>query len=85
MRAEPGMELTCRGNNFNLPPGRQAQPRGVLSYYATITLPQAVTVGDWLDRIHTAVQADQDAGLLPHLYGLELQSRGSLGYGAARH
>ncbi|MBP7962590.1 MAG: hypothetical protein KA003_11475 [Caldilineaceae bacterium] len=76
MRAEPGMELACQGKNFNLPPGPHAQPRGVLSHYATVTLSQAVKVGDWLDRIHTAVQADQDAGLLPHLYGLELQSVG---------
>jgi len=78
MRAEAGMELTCRGKNFNLPPGQHARPRDVLSHYAATTLPQADTVGDWLDRIHAAAKADQDAGLLPPLYGLDLQVVGRL-------
>lgn len=73
MRAEPGMELVCRGKNFNLPPGQQAQPRSVLSHYATTTLPYADTVGDWLDRIHAAASADQGVGFLSQLYGLDLQ------------
>jgi hypothetical protein len=76
MRAEPGMELACRGKNFNLPPGPRAQPRGVLSHYAAATLPQADTMGDWLARIHAAAQADQDAGALPYLYGLDLEVAG---------
>jgi len=74
--AAPGMELSCRGKNFKLPPGESAQPRGVLSHYAATTLPHAHTVGDWLDRIHAAAQADQDAGLLPPLYGLDLHAVG---------
>jgi len=78
MRAEPGMELSCRGKNFNLPPGQHAQPRGVLSYYAAMTLPQADTVGDWLSQIHAAAKVDQDAGYLPPLYGLDLQVVGRL-------
>lgn len=73
MRSEPGMELACRGKNFDLPPDPQAEPRGVLSHYASTTLPHAVTVGDWLDRIHAAARADQEAGHLPPLYGLDLQ------------
>ena len=78
MRAEPGMELACRGKNFNLPSGQHAQPRGVLSYYAALTLPHAATVGDWLNRIHAAARADHDAGFLPPLYGLDLQVVGRL-------
>ena len=78
MRAEPGMELACRGKNFNLPPGQHAQPRGVLSYYAALTLPYADTMSDWLNRIHAAARVDQKAGFLPPLYGLDLQVAGRL-------
>ncbi len=78
MRAEPGMALSCRGKNFNLPPGPHAQPRGVLSHYAALTLPHADTVDDWLDRIHAAARVDQEAGFLPPLYGLDLQVAGRL-------
>ncbi len=78
MRAEPGMELSCRGKNFSLPLGQHAQPRGVLSHYAATTLPHANTVGDWLDRIHAAARVDQEAGFLPPLYGLDLQITGRL-------
>lgn len=80
MRAEPGTELACRGHNYNLPPGSQAQPRGVLSYYATTTLPQSTTVDDWLTRIHSLAQADVDAGSLPPFYRLDLRIEGNVDF-----
>jgi hypothetical protein len=73
MCAQPGAELACRGHNYNLPLGAQAQPRGVLSYYATATLPKASSLGDWLLRIESMARQDVDAGNLPPFYRPELE------------
>ena len=64
MKALPGEELTCRARN--LPPLHPAQPRGVISYYATAALAGAETMGDWLTGIEDLVQQDvQDNRLYP--------------------
>ncbi|MEZ4866965.1 MAG: hypothetical protein R3C14_36925 [Caldilineaceae bacterium] len=76
MQAQLGAELACRGHNYALPPGKDAQPRGVLSYYATATLPAAQSMGDWLARIHAKVQQDVTAGVLPLFYRPDLQLLG---------
>jgi hypothetical protein len=60
-------------HNYNLPAGAQAQPRGVLSYYATATLPKASSLGDWLLRIESMARQDVDAGNLPPFYRPELE------------
>jgi len=66
MKAAPGAELTCRAHN--LPEAHPAQPRGVISYYATLALAEATTVDDWLARIEAQVQEDVRAGRLPSFY-----------------
>ncbi|MEZ4727469.1 MAG: hypothetical protein R3E79_10075 [Caldilineaceae bacterium] len=76
MRAQPGAELTCQGHNYDLPPGTGTQSRGVLSYYATATLPTAQTMGDWLAQIEKQVQQDGAMGTLPAFYRPNLQLLG---------
>ena len=66
MKAAPGAELTCRAPN--LPEAHPAQPRGIISYYATLALAAATTVDDWLARIEALVQEDVHAGRLPPFY-----------------
>ena len=70
MKAQPGAELACRAHN--LPPDHPAQPRGVISYFATAALATAATVGDWLARIEALVQLDVEANLLPTFYRPDL-------------
>ena len=70
MEAQPGAELTCRAHN--LPPDHPAQPRGVISYFATAALAEAATLGDWLAGIEALVQLDVKANLLPAFYRPEL-------------
>ena len=74
MKAAPGAELTCRAHN--LPPEHPAQPRGIISYYATLALAAATTVDDWLARIEALVQEDVRAGRLPPFYRPCLQVLG---------
>jgi len=80
MRSQPGAELSCRGLNYNLPPGAGAQGRGVLSYYATAALPaahsMAHTMADWLTHIESQAQRDVEAGHLPVFYRPQLQLLG---------
>jgi len=66
MKAAPGAELTCRAHN--LPEAYPAQPRGIISYYATLALTAATTVDDWLACIEALVQEDVRAVRLPPLY-----------------
>lgn len=74
---QPGAELTCKGHNFDLPPGDASQRRGVLSYYATAALPAAArSVADWLARTEAHIRQDVDAGHLPPLYRPQLQLLG---------
>lgn len=75
MKAEPGAELSCRARN--LPADHPAQPSGVISYYATLALAKAATVGDWLARIDALVQKDAEAGRLPRFYQPELHIVGN--------
>ena len=74
LRSEPGAELTCRAHN--LPLSHPAQPRGIISYYATTSLRQAQSMGEWLARIEGLIQHDVDAGHLPPFYQPRLQLLG---------
>ncbi|MCL4832487.1 MAG: hypothetical protein KJZ86_08605 [Caldilineaceae bacterium] len=76
LRTQPGAELTCKGHNYNLPPGDAAQRRGVLAYYATAALPATHSLADWLARIEIHMQQDVDAGHLPVFYRPQLQLLG---------
>ena len=73
LRTQSGAELTCKGHNYNLPPGDAAQRRGVLSFYATAALAAARSLADWLARMETHMQQDVDAGHLPFFYQPQLQ------------
>ena len=66
MEAAPGEKLACRAHN--LPPDHPAQPRGVISYYATLALAAATIVDNWLARIEALVQEDVRTGRLPPFY-----------------
>ena len=79
MKAAPGAELTCRAHN--LPPEHPAGPRGVISYYATLALAEAATLGDWLARIEALVAQDVQARLLRPFYRPDLCVLGDV----ARH
>ena len=80
MKAQPGAELACRAHN--LPPDHPAQPRGVISYFATAALATAATVGDWLARIEALVQLDVEANLLPTFYRPDLCMLGDRNHAA---
>ena len=49
-----------------------ARPRGVTSYFATLALAEATTLGDWLARIEALIMQDVQAGRLPAFYRPEL-------------
>jgi hypothetical protein len=66
MKAQPGAELACRAHN--LPEAHPAQPRGTISYYATLVPAAATTVDDWLVRIEALVQEETRADRLPPFY-----------------
>lgn len=76
MKAQPGAELACRGHNFKLPAGEQAIPRGVVSYYAAVTLPYTTHMSDWLTNIEKLAQQDVADGKLPIFYQPSLQLLG---------
>ena len=80
MKAQPGAELACRAHK--LPPDHPAQPRGVVSYFATAALAEATTLGDWLARIEALVQLDVEAELLPIFYRPDLRLLGDSGWDA---
>jgi hypothetical protein len=80
MKAQPSAELACRAHN--LPPDHPAQPRRVISYFATAALATAVTLGDWLARIEALVQLDVEANLLPTFYRPDLCVLGDSGWDA---
>ena len=74
MKAQPGAELACRAHN--LPEAHPAQPRGIISYYATLALAAATTVENWLARIEAPVQEDVRADRLPPFYRRHLRVLG---------
>jgi hypothetical protein len=75
MKALPGAELACRAHN--LPPTHPAQPRGIVSYYATLALAKAVALDDWLARIEALVRQDVQDGRLPRFYQPDLHVLGN--------
>ena len=76
MRAPLGAELTCRARNYRFEQQGSPQERGVISYYATQSLPQATTVASWLERIEALAQADLQQERLPWFYQPSLQILG---------
>lgn len=73
MKAERGAELACRARNHVFEYGGRQVEHGVISYYASQSLPQATTVGSWLQLIDGNGAADFRAGRLPAFYRLSLR------------
>jgi hypothetical protein len=76
MRAEPGAELACRAQSYRFPHAGGLRERGVISYYATRSLPPATTLAAWLQRVQADVRADLQSGRLPRVYRPVLQVLG---------
>jgi hypothetical protein len=76
MKADPGADLACRARNYRFAHDTGQRERGVISYYAAHTLPQATTLGSWLRLIETRSGADHREGRLPWVYQPSLQVLG---------
>jgi hypothetical protein len=64
MAAETGRELLCRSHSFTRAYGGRTQEYGVLSFYASRTLPEATSVRRWLELIEARCVADAGSGRL---------------------
>jgi hypothetical protein len=73
MESPAGAELVCQARNYLFGWGRGLQERGVISYYAAQTLPEAATVADWANATALAVAADARSGRLPRTHRPLLQ------------
>ena len=76
MKAEPGAEFACRARNHQFEYGGRRVEHGVISYYASRTLPQATSVGAWLQQIDRMASDDLAAGRLPAFLQLSLRILG---------
>jgi hypothetical protein len=77
MKAEAGAELACRARNYSFAHQGRHDERGIISYYAAQSLPQATTLASWLQLIEARASADLGQGRLPWLYQPALQILGS--------
>lgn len=62
MTDTPRTRLTCRASNGRFQLAGKPVERGVVSYYAALTLPDAGSLADWAARINEAAQRDRAAG-----------------------
>lgn len=76
MHAPDGEELTCRAHEAEFDDGGAAVRRGVVSYYAAATLPEATTLQSWLDLIHETSREDVVKGRLNPFHQPTLQLTG---------
>ena len=72
--ARPGSGLFCQAQNHTFEQQGRLVQRGVVSYYATQTLPTAATAVEWLQAMTTLAASDHRQGLLPpgHLPSLQV-------------
>lgn len=73
LKAEPGAELACRALDHRFEDDGAAVERGVISYYATETLPRATTVASWVALIEAAASADVRRGRITPFHQPALQ------------
>lgn len=71
-KAGPGAELACRAHEKQFAEGDAHVPRGVISWYAAMTLPLATDLDSWLRNIDGASRRDVESGDInsfdrPHL------------------
>jgi hypothetical protein len=76
MQAERGGELACRARNHVFDYGDRTVEHGVISYYASRSLPFATTIGAWRELIDKNSAADVRAGRLPAFNQLSLRVLG---------
>lgn len=72
-RAEAGAELACRAHERAFATDGMTLPRGVISYYAGLTLPVAQNLHSWLQQIEQASQRDVTNGTITPFYQPALQ------------
>lgn len=77
MKAEPGTELSCRAHDSVFEEDGRHTQRGVISYYATQTILQAETFGQWRDLLEARTAEDARSGRLQPLYRFSLQVIGN--------
>jgi hypothetical protein len=73
MYAEPGQELTCFAHNHRFQEEGRVVNQGVLSYFASRSLPQSRTMQDWFQATVAALAAKDD---IPRLARPRLQMQG---------
>ena len=73
-KAPPGGELACRALDHQFDDEGVTRERGVISYYATHTLPRAATVTAWVGLIDAAANEDLRNGRITtfHLPSLQI-------------
>lgn len=76
MRAQAGAGIACRAHEAELDDGGGPVRRGVVSYYAAATLPEATTLQSWLDLIHETSREDMAEGRLTAFHQPILQITG---------
>lgn len=72
-RAEAGAELACRAHERAFATDGLVLPRGVISYYAGLTLPTAQDLPSWLQQMEQASQHDVTNGTITPFYQPALQ------------
>lgn len=80
MKAAPGGELACRARSHRFQQYGREVERGVISYYASETLPRATTVSSWAALMERAASADVARGQLAasHVPALQVAGDGGL-------
>lgn len=72
-RAEAGAEFACRAHEREFTTDGMLLPRGVISYYAGLTLPTAQDLHSWLQQMAQASQRDLNHGIITPFYQPALQ------------
>jgi hypothetical protein len=80
-KAEPGGDLACRALDHQFEENGATVHRGVISYYATGTLPQASTIASWMSAMDRAAQDDLRRGRITsfHLPSLQIVGDATVG------
>ena len=73
MKSPVGAELSCKAKNHHFKQEGAEVERGVISYYATLTLGQAATVKEWMKLMIEASNEDIREGRLQRVYQPTLQ------------
>jgi hypothetical protein len=64
MDSIPGQELACLAHNHRFQEDGRTVNQGVLSYFASRSMPRSQTVQDWFQATVTALGANHDVPLV---------------------